>query len=54
MQRARTIVRKAHLWLGLGLGALFALLGLTGSLLVFYQEIDAALHPHIIVENRAP
>lgn len=33
-----------HLWLGLGLGALFAVLGLTGSALVFYVEIDAAIH----------
>lgn len=29
-----------HKWLGLSLGVLFALLGLTGSLLVFYQELD--------------
>ncbi len=38
-------VRRLHLWLGLTIGALFALLGLTGSALVFYVEIDAALHP---------
>ena len=38
-------MRRLHLWLGLSLGGLFALLGLTGSALVFYVEIDALLHP---------
>lgn len=43
--RARIFVRRVHLWLGLSLGLLFAVLGLTGSALVFYIGIDAALHP---------
>ncbi|MEN2746775.1 PepSY domain-containing protein [Sphingomonas sp. T9W2] len=43
--RARILVRRVHLWLGLSLGLLFAVLGLTGSALVFYTGIDAALHP---------
>lgn len=47
--QARTAVRRVHLWLGLGLGALFALLGLTGSALVFYVEIDKALHGELSV-----
>lgn len=34
-----------HRWLGLALGSLFALLGVTGSLLVFYAELDALLNP---------
>lgn len=34
----------AHLWLGLSIGFVFALAGVTGSLLVFYVEIDAASH----------
>lgn len=42
--RPRLILRQVHLWLGLGLGVLFALLGLTGSALVFYIEIDQALN----------
>ncbi|WP_394662798.1 PepSY-associated TM helix domain-containing protein [uncultured Sphingomonas sp.] len=42
---ARILVRRVHLWLGLSLGLLFAVLGLTGSALVFYTGIDAALHP---------
>jgi len=43
----RGFVRRVHLWMGLTFGALFVLLGITGSVLVFYPEIDAALHPEI-------
>lgn len=43
--RARILVRRVHLWLGLSLGLLFAVLGLTGSALVFYTGMDATLHP---------
>ncbi len=50
----RPIVRRLHLWLGLSLGVLFALMGLTGSALVFYQEIDAWLHPEVRVANPLP
>lgn len=52
MQRVRRFVRAAHLWLGLSFGALFVVLGISGSLLVFYQEIDAAIHPEIQVAGR--
>ena len=45
--RARLLVRRVHLWLGLSLGLLFAVLGLTGSALVFYTGIDVALHPAV-------
>jgi uncharacterized iron-regulated membrane protein len=47
-------MRKLHLWLGLVLGGLLALLGLTGSILAFYPEIDALLHPEIQVEGSGP
>ncbi|MFC3443275.1 PepSY-associated TM helix domain-containing protein [Sphingobium rhizovicinum] len=53
-RKARSVARHIHLWLGLSLGLLFALLGITGSALVFYQEIDAALHPQISVEAGTP
>ena len=53
MSRIRRFVRQLHLWLGLSLGALFVLLGLTGSVLVFYTEIDALLNPEIRVEETA-
>jgi len=36
-----------HLYLGLTLGLLFALTGLTGSALVFYLEIDEWLNPEL-------
>ncbi len=51
MQR---LVRKVHLWLGLSLGALFVLLGLTGSVLVFYTEIDRQLNPALAVAAAPP
>jgi uncharacterized iron-regulated membrane protein len=41
----RSFARLLHLWLGLSLGLLLALLSLTGAALVFYIEIDNALHP---------
>jgi uncharacterized iron-regulated membrane protein len=50
----RRFVRTLHLWLGLSLGGLFVMLGLTGAILTFYPEIDAALHPEIRVEASAP
>ena len=37
--------RSLHLVFGLALGGFFALLGITGSLLVFYVEIDRWQHP---------
>mgnify|MGYP000096558187 FL=1 len=47
MQKAkalRRLVLALHLHLGLWLGVLFALLGITGSALVFYLEIDRAIN----------
>ena len=40
---------RIHLLLGLGLGVIFALFGLTGSLLVFSDEVDAALNPELLI-----
>lgn len=52
--RTRRIVRRIHLWLGIGVGLLFAVLGLTGSALVYYTDIDAALHPVVQAGTAAP
>lgn len=52
--RLRRAVRNAHLWLGLGLGGLLVLLGLTGSILAFYPELDALLHPEVRAEGAGP
>ena len=43
--RARAWWVRLHLWLGFTAGAVFALLGVTGSVLVFDHELDALLHP---------
>lgn len=40
---------RVHLYLGLALGGLFALLGLSGSALVFYLELDELLNPQTAV-----
>lgn len=45
MMRARHYWLKLHWYLGFTLGSVFALLGVTGSLLAFYPEIDRALNP---------
>jgi len=41
----RATWRRLHLALGLTAGTIFVLAGLTGSVLVFYLEIDALLNP---------
>ena len=38
-----------HLWLGLTLGLLLSVYGITGSILVFHAEIDEWLHPDMLV-----
>lgn len=43
----RSFWRLAHLYLGLSAGALFVLAGITGSILVYYVEIDSWLNPEI-------
>ncbi|MCK6395188.1 PepSY domain-containing protein [Zoogloea sp.] len=50
----RRLWLKLHLWVGLSLGGVFALLGLTGSVLVFYLEVDTLINPQIRVEAPAP
>lgn len=54
MTTFRNFSRHVHLWSGLTLGLLLALLGLTGSALVFYVEIDAALNPAVRTEQAGP
>lgn len=44
----RKIWLKVHLYLGLSVGALLVLIGLTGSILVFHHEIDEWLNPDLL------
>ena len=46
--------RRLHRWLGLGLGLWFALAGLTGAVLVFWREIEAAPLPAIAAGPSLP
>ncbi|WP_446809920.1 PepSY-associated TM helix domain-containing protein [Methylomonas sp. 2BW1-5-20] len=41
----------AHLYLGLSLGLVIAVVGLTGSLLVFYIDLDEWLNPQLIISE---
>src|SRR5918912_572989 len=47
------VLLKLHTYVGLSIGLLLALIGLTGSLIVFGDELDAWLNPGILrVEPR--
>ena len=51
--RATAVVRRrgwrlVHRWLGIGVGVWFALVGATGSLLVFEDPVDAWLNPQLL------
>jgi len=52
--RTRAVWLRLHRWLGLGLGAVFVMFGLTGSLLVFYVAIDEAIEPALAMPGPAP
>jgi uncharacterized iron-regulated membrane protein len=49
---SRGLWRNLHRWLGLFIGAWFALVGLSGSLLVYEDEIDAFLNPQLLRDTR--
>lgn len=49
--RSRRIWLGVHFYIGTTLGLVFALLGLTGSVLVFYNGVDAWLNPAIRVSE---
>lgn len=48
-KRMRRFWIAAHLYLGLSIGLVFAMSGLTGSFLVFYVEIDRLIHPELVI-----
>ena len=45
--KSRATLLKLHRWVGLGVAALLLVQGTTGSLLVFRDEIDHAMHPEL-------
>jgi len=48
---ARTAWLKIHLYLALGGGFLFVLLGLSGSLSVYREELDELLNPRLVIDE---
>ncbi|NOT12941.1 MAG: PepSY domain-containing protein [Methylococcaceae bacterium] len=48
LKARRKLWLEIHLWLGLIAGAVLLIVGLTGSILVFWQEIDAWLNPELM------
>jgi uncharacterized iron-regulated membrane protein len=52
--RGRDVWLKIHLWLGLALGLFLSVIGLTGSALVFFQEIDQALNTEMRIVAAPP
>ncbi|WP_292574545.1 PepSY-associated TM helix domain-containing protein, partial [Methylomonas sp.] len=49
LKSRRKLWLDVHLWLGLSLGFLLSIYGVTGSFLVFYAEIDEWLHADMLV-----
>src|SRR5499427_9573904 len=49
--RRKSAWRTVHRTLGIGLGVWFALVGITGSLLVYEDPIDAWLNPDLLVDR---
>jgi uncharacterized iron-regulated membrane protein len=45
----RSWLVKTHRWIGLAVGIFFVFLGLTGSILAFYPELDRSINPHLDV-----
>jgi uncharacterized iron-regulated membrane protein len=54
LQARRRLWLDVHLYLGLVVGAMLAVIGVTGSLLVFWQEIDEWLDPAMFTVSAPP
>lgn len=51
--QSRKRLVKIHLYIGLVLGLVLSIAGLTGSLIVFWQPIDRALNPELLASDPA-
>jgi uncharacterized iron-regulated membrane protein len=49
--KARTFWLKIHLYLALSIGFFIALMGLTGSIGVYWQELDELLNPSLVIDE---
>lgn len=49
--RLRVVIVKLHLYIGLTLGLLFVLMGLTGTVIAWRDELDARLNPDLLVSS---
>jgi uncharacterized iron-regulated membrane protein len=49
--RVRATWLKVHLYLALSIGCFFALMGLTGSISVYREELDELLNPQLVIEE---
>ncbi|PPK77989.1 putative iron-regulated membrane protein [Methylobacter tundripaludum] len=54
LKARRKVWLDVHLYLGLIVGAILAVVGLTGGILVFYQEMQEVLNPELAVVSRPP
>ena len=54
LQRRRKAWLQVHLWLGLALGAWLSVIGLSGSVLTFYRELDEWLNPGLLTVPADP
>jgi uncharacterized iron-regulated membrane protein len=50
----RELSFKLHSWLGIGAAAYLLLMSLTGSALIFYPQLYAALSPHPSISSKRP
>lgn len=50
---SRKLLVKVHLCIGMVLGLVLSIAGLTGSLIVFWQPIDAALNPELLAPDHS-
>ncbi len=48
LKRRRALWLQVHLWIGLSTGMLLSVVGATGSISVFYQELDQWLNPGVL------
>jgi len=54
LKARRKVWLDVHLYLGLIVGAILAVVGLTGGILVFYQEMQEVLNPELAVVSAPP